>query len=136
MGAFDDESEVLYLEVEDLLFLYAELFACSEQEARDQLRSLAGIGGALARPQMYAHYQQADLALQAAVLAHGIAEGQHFIEGNKRLALAAMRTFLRINGYTVAVPQVQRFTWIVQLSEGKTPEELGVDIRGSLVRLE
>ena len=38
----------------------------------------------MARPATYAHYEKADLALQAAVLAHGLAEGQLFIEGNKR----------------------------------------------------
>jgi hypothetical protein len=32
------------------------------------------------------------------VLAHGIAEGQWFIEGNKRAALAALHTFLLVNG--------------------------------------
>jgi death-on-curing protein len=55
------------------------------------------LAGAIARPGTYAHYENADLALQA-VLAHGIAEGQHFIDGNKRTALVAMLTFLEING--------------------------------------
>jgi prophage maintenance system killer protein len=36
--------------------------------------------------------------MQAAVLAHGIAEGQPFIDANKGTALAALRTFLRLNG--------------------------------------
>lgn len=54
--------------------------------------------GALARPATHAHYQDADLALQAAVLAHGIAKTQPFIDGNKRAALVAMLTFLEING--------------------------------------
>lgn len=50
-------------------------------------------------PGTYAHHEKADLALQAAVLAHGIAEGQHFLDGNKRMALVAMLTFLEINGF-------------------------------------
>jgi death-on-curing protein len=33
------------------------------------------------------------------LLAHGIAEGQHFLDGNKRTALVAMLTFLEINGF-------------------------------------
>jgi hypothetical protein len=36
--------------------------------------------------------------MQAAVLAHGIAEGQSFLDGNKRVALIAMLTFLEVNG--------------------------------------
>jgi prophage maintenance system killer protein len=44
------------------------------------------------RPSSYAFYQSGDLALQASVLAHGIAEGQYFVDGNKRTALAALHT--------------------------------------------
>src|SRR3712207_3825121 len=102
MAWLENESEFLYLEVEDIIAIYAEIFGCTDQEAMDQLRSRPGIEGALHRPRMYAHYQQADLALQAAALAHGLAEGQCFIEGNKRVALVAMRTFLLLNGYELA----------------------------------
>jgi hypothetical protein len=45
-------------------------------EASNQLRSRDGLAGALARPATHAHYEEVDLALQAAVLAHGIAETQ------------------------------------------------------------
>jgi death-on-curing protein len=55
----------------------------------------------LGRPVSCAHYAQADLALQGAVLAHGIAETQPFINGNKRTALVAMLTPLELNGFTV-----------------------------------
>ena len=48
-------------------------------------------------PRTYAHYESADLARQAAVFAHSIAEGQLFIDGNERTALVAMLTFLEIN---------------------------------------
>ncbi len=90
------EGGLLYLEIEDVLVLYGAVFSCTEQEAADQLRSHEGLESALSRPLMYAHYQAADLALQAAVLAHGIAEGQPFIEGNKRTAALACITFLRV----------------------------------------
>jgi prophage maintenance system killer protein len=56
--------------------------------------------GAVGRPATHAHDEQADLALQASVLAHGIAQAQPFVDGNKRTALAAMLTFLEINGYS------------------------------------
>jgi len=38
------------------------------------------------------------------VLAHGIAESQPFLDGNKRLALVAMLTFLKANGYRIDAP--------------------------------
>lgn len=88
--------------------------------------------GALARPATYAHYQNADLALQAAVLAHGIAEGQFFIDGNKRLALVAMLTFLEVNGYRVEASDPEFADWILEFAAGTTPEELATRIRAAL----
>lgn len=85
---------------------------------------------------MYAHYQNADLPLQAAALAHGIAEGQHFIDANKRMALVAMRTFLVLNGYQITASPQERATWILQLSAGGTVEELATLIGTALVPTE
>jgi len=59
-------------------------------------------------PSLLAHYEDADIARQAAVLAHGIAETQPFIEGNKRTALACLALFLDLNGYTVTASQHER----------------------------
>jgi len=61
MAWLENESEFLYLEVEDIIAIYAEIFGCTDQEAMDQLRSRPGVEGALHRPQVYAHYQQAVL---------------------------------------------------------------------------
>jgi prophage maintenance system killer protein len=49
--------------------------------------------------------------LQAAVLAYGIAEGQQFIDGNKRTALVAMLTFLEINGMEVDASDPELADW-------------------------
>ena len=75
-----------YLDLEDALGLYAVIIDATVEQAADHLRDRGGLEGALGRPRSYADYQSADLALQAAVLAHGIAESQTFIDGNKRLA--------------------------------------------------
>ncbi len=125
--------ELLYLELDDVLGIYADIFGLTDQEARDRLRNEVGLSGAQGRPQNYAHYQGGDIALQAAVLAHGIAEGQHFLEGNKRTALVALRTFLSINGYTVDASQEERANWIISLSHGMTMDELAQRLRNALV---
>jgi hypothetical protein len=65
--------------MEDLLDLDAALFECSASEAADQIRSRDRLEGALARPQAYAVYEGADISVQAAALADGIAEGQYFV---------------------------------------------------------
>ena len=132
MSTTEEGPDVLYLELEDILGLYSEVFGLTDQQARDRLRNEAGLRGALSRPQSYAHYQKADLALQAAVLAEGIAEGQHFLEGNKRTALVALRTFLAINGYEIDATQKERAGWILSLSEGATAQQLADRIRRAL----
>jgi death-on-curing protein len=70
--------------------------------------------------------------MQAAALAHGIAESQAFIDANKRTALAAMLTFLQLNGYAVAAPPEQLAAWILRLSEGGTIQELADALRPTL----
>ncbi len=75
------EIEPVYLALDDILELYGLIIGSTTTVAADHLRNRDGLEGALARPITYAHYENADLALQAAVLAHGIAEGQLFIDG-------------------------------------------------------
>jgi death on curing protein len=81
----------------------------------------------------HAHYQGVDFAMQAAVLASGIAETQPFVEGNKRAALAAMLTFIAVNGFEVAASQEQLADWIVQLSASLDANGLAALIRNALV---
>lgn len=122
----------MYLAFVDALELYAAIIGGTVTEAGDQLRNRSGLESALARPRGYAHYEDADLALQAAVLAHGIAEGQTFIDGNKRLALVAMLTFLEVNGYRVEAPDPELADWILSLSSGTTAAQLAERIRERL----
>jgi death-on-curing protein len=126
------DEEPVYLELADALELYAAIIEGTVTQARDQLRNLAGLESALARPRTHAHYENADLALQAAVLAHGIAEGQPFIDGNKRLALVAMITFVEINGQRIEATDPELAEWIISLSADTTAEQLAELIRGRL----
>ena len=65
------DEEPVYLEFADALELYAAIIGGTVSEAGDQLRNRSGLESALARPRSYAHYEDADLARQAAMLAHG-----------------------------------------------------------------
>ncbi len=126
------EGEPIYLEVADALELYAAIIDATVEQAGDHLRNRSGLESALARPRAYAHYENADLALQAAALAHGVAESQTFIDGNKRLALVAMLTFLEINGHSIDATDAELAAWIIDLSRGTTPEQLAESIRERL----
>jgi prophage maintenance system killer protein len=92
----DAREETVYLQREDIIGLYAENLRVFRCPARDQLRDFSGLESALAAS--YAPYDRADLTVRAAALAHGLADGQLFIEGNKRVPLAALHTLLLVNG--------------------------------------
>lgn len=124
--------EWIYLGLDDALELYAAIISGTVAQAADQLRDRGGLESALGRPLSYAHYEDADIALQAAVLAHGIAESQTFIDGNKRLALVAMLTFLEVNGYRLEAADPDLAAWILSLSAGTTPEQVAHQIRASM----
>jgi len=123
------DREPVYLTIEDVLSLHGLIIGASSTEAADQLRNRDGLEGALARPAAHAHYEDADLARQAATLAHGIAEGQQFIDGNKRTALVAMLTFLEVNGLRVEASDRELAEWIRAFSDGATPEQVAALIR-------
>jgi len=127
--------EPLHLVLEDALELHAAIIDGTPGQAADHLRNRSGLEGALARPATYARYQNADLSLQAAVLAHGIAEGQFFVDGNKRLALVAMLTFLELNGYRVQASDPELAAWILDLATGTTPDDLAERIRAALTAI-
>ena len=132
----EDDLELIHLTLDDALELYGAIIDDTTEQAVALLRSRSALEGALARPASYAHYQNADLALQATVLAHGIAESQGFLDGNKRLALVAMLTFLEANGYRVEATDPALAGWIIDLSASLTPEHLAEAIRPRLLPLE
>jgi death-on-curing family protein len=128
------EFESVYLTLTDVLELHALIIGTTAAEAADQLRNRAGLESALARPETYAHYQGADLPLQAAVLAHGVAEGQQFIDGNKRTALIAMLVFLEVNGWCVEASDPELADWILSFSRGTTPEAVAELVNAAMRR--
>jgi death-on-curing protein len=130
------DTEPVYLALEDVLGLHGLIIGATVAEAADQLRNRDGLESALARPETYAHYESADLVLQAVALAHGIAEGQQFIDGNKRTALVAMLTFLEVNGIGVEASERQLADWILSFSAGVTPEEVAQLVRSAAFAIE
>lgn len=131
-----DETGTLRLTVAGALGLYAQIVGCREREAGEYLRSRGGLSGALSRPRNAALYEHADLALQAAYLARGIAESQLFVDGNKRLALVCMITFLELNGYTVDADEETVADWIIDLAGDLTVEQLGTIVREHMIQVE
>jgi death-on-curing protein len=75
---------------------------------------------ALARPRASVFGQDAypELHLKAAALLHSLARNHALVDGNKRLAWTACRTFLAINGKWISAPEDDRFEFVILVATG------------------
>jgi death on curing protein len=89
-----------YLNVEHISAMHDALLA-RLGAPRAALRDRGLLESAVMRPQMAAHYEDADIVRQAALLAIGISQAQAFLDGNKRSAYAACEVFLDLDGYEI-----------------------------------
>jgi len=97
----------------------------SEHGGSEGLRDEGLLASALARPQnVLAHAQPPpDLAALAAAYAYGIARNHPFVDGNKRTALVAARTFLLLNAVNLEANQDEKYLTFLQLAQGTLTEE-------------
>ena len=88
----------VYLSVEQLLELYRALVR--HFGGRAGVRDRGGLESAAARPAMTFGGDDLypDLAAKAAVLMHSLILNHPFVDGNKRVGVAAAELFLRVNG--------------------------------------
>lgn len=96
----------------------------SEHGGSSGLRDEGLLQSALARPQHLLAYGDPppDEAALAAAYAFGIARNHPFIDGNKRTALVAARTFLLINGFDLDASQEEKYLTFLQLAKGEIEE--------------
>lgn len=75
---------------------------------------------ALARPcaSVFGADAYPDLHLKAAALLHSLARNHALVDGNKRLAWIACRTFLAINGQWISAPEDDRFDFVIGVAAG------------------
>jgi death-on-curing protein len=75
---------------------------------------------ALARPRASVFGQDAypDLHLKAAALLHSVARNHALVDGNKRLAWTACRTFLAVNGQWIGASEDDRFDFVIRVATG------------------
>src|SRR6266496_4418473 len=97
----------------------------SEHGGSEGLRDEGLLASALARPQNVLAYAQPppDLAVLAAAYAFGIARNHPFVDGNKRTALVAARTFLLLNAVNLEANQDEKYLTFLQLAQGTLTEE-------------
>ena len=63
-----------------------------------------------------------DLHLKAAALLQSLARNHALVDGNKRLAWTACRTFLAINGRWISATEDQRFELVIRIATGEASD--------------
>ena len=115
--------EFLWLPRDAVIAIHRRQLA--EHGGSDGIREMGLLESALARPQQLLAYGNPppDLAALAAAYAFGIARNHPFIDGNKRTALVATRTFLAINGLNLVAGQEDKLSIFLRLAAGEVSEE-------------
>jgi death-on-curing protein len=107
---------VIYLTMRELVYI-AERAVGEEILVRDYglLESAAG------RPQATAFGQDAypDLDAKAAALLHSVARNHALVDGNKRLALAALIAFYGINGRRLILTNDAAYELVMNVAAGQ-----------------
>jgi death on curing protein len=87
------------------------------------LRDENALESALTRPrQKWLYEQSADLASLGAAYGFGLARNHPYTDGNKRVALVAMLTFLAINGRDIDAADDDVLTAMLTLASGRLTE--------------
>lgn len=107
-----DQTE--FLDLEDLLVL-TELLGAGPVGDRGLLDSAA----ARARSSAFGEDAYPTLELKAAALLHSITKNHALVDGNKRLALLATASFLRVNGRPFRPTQDEAFDLVMAVAEGR-----------------
>ncbi len=112
---------VRWLTLETVLAMHARQLA--EHGGGQGVRDEGLLESALQRPPNKSEYGSPDLFDFAAAYAYGIARNHPFVDGNKRTALVAARTFLIINGYQIAASKEDRLNTFLRLAAGEIAED-------------
>lgn len=110
---------MIFLDLEELLHV-AERVLGAPPEVRDH----GLLESALARPQATAFGADAypDIHHKAAALLHSLARNHALIDGNKRLALAAILAFYGMNGLRLTVSNEEAYDLVMRVADGRLTE--------------
>jgi death-on-curing protein len=110
---------VIFLDLSDLLYI-AQRAIGGPPEVRDH----GLLESALARPRATVFGSDAypSVHLKAAALLHSVARNHALIDGNKRLALAAVIAFYGMNGWRLTLSNQQAYDLVVAVSSGAQNE--------------
>ena len=103
---------MIYLSLADLMLMHEVLI--NRFGGSSGIRDKSALEAAIYRPQS-GYYE--DLIGQAAALFESLAINHPFVDGNKRIAFAAMDTFLRVNGLRIHASSQESYKKILSMFE-------------------
>jgi death-on-curing protein len=112
-----------YLTLGEVVALHRAILAATG--GAEGIRDLGALESALAQPK--ATFDGADLypsvVDKASALAFGLAMNHPFVDGNKRIAHAAMAVFLDLNGFAIEAPVDDQEQLMLNLAAGEVSRE-------------
>lgn len=120
---------MIFLDLEDLLHIAERTLPMAPV-----VRDYGLLESALARPQATAFGEDAygDIHHKAAALLHSLARNHALVDGNKRLALAAVLAFHGMNGLRLTVGNDEAFRLVMGVATGDLADV--ADIAAALER--
>ena len=108
-----------YLSVSEILDLYAQLMRQSGGSVG--LRDAGSLESAAAQPRQTFGGKELypTLAEKAGALGHSLVQNHAFVDGNKRIAHAAMEVFLRVNGHELSASVDEQERVMLDAASGK-----------------
>lgn len=112
-----------FLSIFQVLELYRQIMI--QSGGTFGIRDIAGLESSLAQPQITFNEKDLypSLIEKAAALAFSLIKNHPFIDGNKRIAHAAMEVFLLMNGYEIIAPVDEQEKVFLNLASGKFSRE-------------
>lgn len=107
---------MIYLDLEDILHVARRTLG-----AEPAVRDLGLLESAAARPAatLFGADAYPDLATKAAALTQSIVSNHALVDGNKRLGLAALITFLGVNGARLSWTNDEAYDFIIAIASGE-----------------
>lgn len=109
--------------------------ALAQFGGQDGVRDEAALESAVGRAiNIFYYTPNCDLCDVAAAYAHGLAESQGYIDGNKRVGVTAALTFLELNGIiTDRITEEELYDCMIAIAERRlTREQLASKLRSRL----
>ena len=112
-----------YLTLGEVLALHTRILA--ESGGRPGIRDFGAISSAVSQPRVSVGGKDAypSLIEKAAALGYTLSQNHGFVDGNKRIAHAAMETFLVLNGFEIDASVDEQESIMLQLAAGELSRE-------------